>query len=77
MESGEGIFSRSGQRGGKLDVDMLLLDSFSPSEYGGTGIPANLSYIKESGIKNSFFLAGGLNSGNILEATKGSKSVRC
>ena len=54
----------------KLDVDMLLLDSFSPSEYGGTGIPANLSYIKESGIKKSFFLAGGLNSGNILEVTK-------
>ncbi|HNX64824.1 MAG TPA: phosphoribosylanthranilate isomerase [Oscillospiraceae bacterium] len=54
----------------KLDVDMLLLDSFSPSEYGGTGIPANLSYIKEAGIKKSFFLAGGLNSENILESTK-------
>jgi phosphoribosylanthranilate isomerase len=51
-----------------LRVDMLLLDSFSPAQYGGTGKLMDFSFIKESGISKPFFLAGGLNSENISQA---------
>lgn len=49
----------------KLPADLLLLDSFSPFENGGTGIPVNLEAIKNAGIKRPYFLAGGLNCENI------------
>ena len=49
---------------------MLLLDSFSPVKYGGTGKLANFEYINEAKLNKQFFLAGGLNSENISEAIK-------
>ncbi len=49
----------------KLPVDMLLLDSFSENQYGGTGKTADLSAIKKADFKREFFIAGGLNSQNI------------
>lgn len=49
----------------KLPVDMLLLDSFSENQYGGTGKLADLSSIKKADLKRDFFIAGGLNSQNI------------
>jgi phosphoribosylanthranilate isomerase len=54
----------------KLPCDRLLLDTFSPSAYGGTGCSANLDVIAnvESCLNKSFFLAGGLNYSNILSA---------
>lgn len=52
--------------GDKLPVDCLLLDSFSKQSYGGTGKTIDLDIIKNSTIKNQFFLAGGLNIDNIL-----------
>lgn len=52
--------------GDNLPVDCLLLDSFSKQAYGGTGKTIDLDIIKNSTIKNQFFLAGGLNIDNIL-----------
>jgi phosphoribosylanthranilate isomerase len=51
-------------------ADKLLLDSFSPSQYGGTGKTADFDVIKNTSIKIPFFLAGGLNAGNIADALK-------
>ena len=48
-----------------LSVDLLLLDSFSPKENGGTGKLANLELVRNSGIDRPYFLAGGLNIENI------------
>ena len=48
-----------------LSVDMLLFDSFSSEEYGGTGKTANIELIKSMKIRRPFFIAGGLNDGNI------------
>ena len=48
----------------KYSCDRLLLDSFSIEASGGTGKVADLTSIKESGIKEGFFLAGGLNAEN-------------
>lgn len=53
----------------ELSCDRLLLDSFSLEAAGGTGKVAKLSAIKESGA-SGFFLAGGLNAGNITEILK-------
>ena len=49
----------------QLNVDMLLLDSFSEKAYGGTGKTIDLSVIKNSGITKPFFVAGGINAENI------------
>ncbi len=56
----------------ELYADMILLDSFSQSAYGGTGKVANLDAIKESGIigRRDFFLAGGLCAENIEGITR-------
>ncbi len=51
-------------------ADKLLLDSFSASAYGGTGKTADFGIIKNTPVKLPFFLAGGLNSENILSALK-------
>lgn len=52
----------------KIGADKLLLDSFSASQYGGTGKVADWSIIKNTHINLPFFVAGGLNAGNILSA---------
>lgn len=51
-----------------LPVDRLLLDAFSPDAYGGTGSLANLALIAEHRPRHPFFLAGGLNAGNLAGA---------
>ncbi len=56
------------QNAERLDVDMLLLDSFSKNEYGGTGEMADWELIKRAKLTKPYFLAGGLNAGNIKEA---------
>ncbi len=49
----------------KLGADLLLLDSFSPTENGGTGQMANFGLIREANLTEPYFLAGGLNAGNL------------
>lgn len=51
----------------KLGADLLLLDSFSASEYGGTGKTANFDLIRRANLKTPYFLAGGLNCENIRQ----------
>lgn len=52
----------------ELGVDRLVLDSFSASAYGGTGKTADWSLIREANPPVPYFLAGGLNSGNVALA---------
>lgn len=52
----------------KTGADCLLLDSFSPSVYGGTGQTADWGVIRAASPARPFFLAGGLNAGNIRAA---------
>lgn len=54
----------------KSEADILLFDSFSETQYGGTGKVANWDIIKNTTINHKYMLAGGLNSDNILEAIK-------
>ena len=51
-----------------FDSDFFLFDSFSKTEYGGTGKSFDFKLIKN--ISKPFFLAGGLNSANIETALK-------
>ncbi len=51
-----------------LPADVLLLDSFVPGSYGGSGQTANWSLIARAGLQKPFFLAGGLDAGNIAQA---------
>lgn len=53
-----------------LPVDLLLLDSFSPASYGGTGKVANWDVIRDAKPQKPFFLAGGLNAKNLREAVE-------
>jgi len=48
-------------------VKILLLDSYNPSTFGGTGNKFNWELIQNSG-KLPFILAGGLNSDNVAQA---------
>jgi phosphoribosylanthranilate isomerase len=56
----------------KLLVDKHIFDAFTKSAYGGTGNLADLDVISNaiSNIKKPFFLAGGLNCNNVLDAIK-------
>lgn len=56
------------QRADNLAVDRLLLDSFSPASYGGTGKTANWAVIQTARPCKPFFLAGGLTVDNLKEA---------
>ena len=51
----------------QYEVDGILLDSFSKTEYGGTGKTFDWSII-DFEFKQKILLSGGLNSENILEA---------
>jgi phosphoribosylanthranilate isomerase len=53
-----------------LGADLLLLDSFSESERGGTGKIANLNLIRQANLTAPYFLAGGLNCENIARITR-------
>lgn len=49
-------------------VDYFLLDTFNKDSYGGCGRAFDWTLIKQAIIKLPVFLAGGLNSANVLEA---------
>lgn len=51
-----------------LPVDALLLDSFVPGSYGGSGQTANWALIAQTTLQTPFFLAGGLCAENLPEA---------
>lgn len=50
------------------NVDRLVLDAFSPDARGGTGKRFNWSLIEKAEIDRPFFVAGGINAGNIRAA---------
>lgn len=52
----------------KLNVSTLLLDSFSSKSHGGTGKTADWNIIANAEITKPFFLAGGLNELNLIDA---------
>ena len=52
----------------KLGVDAILLDSFSCGQYGGTGKVADWDTITKTKVNTNFFLAGGLDENNIINA---------
>ena len=52
------------------DADKLLLDAFSENSYGGTGKTADWSCIAAAKKQKPFFAAGGINTGNFIEAAK-------
>jgi len=54
-----------------LTCKYLLLDAYSDKIAGGTGETFDWNII--DGVKNPFFLAGGLNNGNILQAIRSLK----
>ena len=56
------------RRAEKLPADLLLLDSFSPAVYGGSGQIADWNAIREAHPQKPFFLAGGLTIDNLCEA---------
>ncbi|MDB9315820.1 phosphoribosylanthranilate isomerase [Spirulina sp. CS-785/01] len=49
-------------------VDSFLLDAYHPQQYGGTGIALNWTLLQNFTPQQPWFLAGGLNPDNILEA---------
>lgn len=49
-----------------LSCDYLLLDTYKEDHYGGSGETFDWSMVQ--GITEPFFLAGGLHSGNVLQA---------
>ncbi len=55
-----------------LAVDRLLLDAFTPGMAGGTGVVSDWDMIRSvrEQLTKPFFLAGGLNAGNIEEAVQ-------
>lgn len=57
-------------------ADRLILDAFSPSGYGGTGQSFDWSIISAAGIDRPFFVAGGINAGNVRDAIKAAKGVK-
>jgi len=56
------------QEAQKLSCDMLLLDTYDKKTYGGSGKTFDYSLIPE--LQKPFFLAGGLESGNIAGAIR-------
>ncbi|HBC97130.1 MAG TPA: N-(5'-phosphoribosyl)anthranilate isomerase [Clostridium sp.] len=54
----------------KLGIEALLLDSSVKGKRGGTGMSFNWNVLKNIHIDKKLVLAGGLNSGNIVQAIK-------
>ena len=55
----------------RYETDYILLDSFSESEYGGTGKSFNWDLIKQADLSNKYvIISGGLNSGNVKEVIR-------
>ena len=52
----------------EVSAEYLLLDSYHAGEYGGSGVTFNWEMIPE--LTKPYFLAGGLNTGNVCEALK-------
>lgn len=52
----------------KLGADILLIDSFVEGVAGGTGKVADWGLVKNAGLKDNYFLAGGINAHNLREA---------
>lgn len=52
----------------KLPCDKLLVDSYIKGIVGGSGVKADFEIIQKAKITKPFFLAGGLNSENIVAA---------
>lgn len=52
----------------KLPCDKLLVDSYVKGIVGGSGVKADFEIIQKAKITKPFFLAGGLNSENIVAA---------
>ena len=52
----------------QLGADALVLDSYHPAQYGGTGITGNWELIAGMLLSTPFFLAGGLNADNLEQA---------
>lgn len=50
------------------DCEYFLLDAFSKSQYGGLGKTFDHNLLKDLKLPKPFFLAGGLNEGNIEDA---------
>jgi phosphoribosylanthranilate isomerase len=50
------------------DVDTFLLDAFHPQHHGGTGQTLNWHQLQNFHPGRSWFLAGGLNPGNVVQA---------
>ena len=46
----------------------MVLDSYHPTQYGGTGITGNWELIAGMLLSTPFFLAGGLNADNLEQA---------
>lgn len=54
----------------RLDVEMLVLDSFSAQSHGGTGTVAPWDVIADNRPEKPFFLAGGIGMDNVQEAVR-------
>lgn len=52
----------------QLPADYILFDAYSPAGYGGTGETFGWDLVR--GFPRPFFLAGGLNAGNIADAVR-------
>lgn len=55
-------------REGISSSDYLLLDTYSTDSYGGSGVSFNRDMIPE--LEKPYFLAGGLNSNNLIESIR-------
>ena len=55
------------------NCDYFLFDTYSTASYGGTGRQFDTQILKGVKINKPYFLAGGLNAGNVRSALKGLK----
>ncbi len=58
------------QDASRFGADLLLFDAFSKDAYGGTGKTADWGLLERLRPPRPFFLAGGLNAGNLEEAVR-------
>lgn len=55
------------------NCEYFLFDTYSTASYGGTGRQFDTQFLKGVKINKPYFLAGGLNAGNVRSALKGLK----